>query len=64
MENMLENKHKHNGVYNNYEQQNEKDAWKKEGGNGTCSNDKQQNDLKEYVERKQKCNGGCNDCEH
>jgi len=29
MENMLEKKHKHNGVYSNYEQQNEEDARKK-----------------------------------
>jgi len=28
MENMLEKKHKHNGVYNNYEQQNEEDVQK------------------------------------
>jgi hypothetical protein len=29
MENMLEKKHKHNGIFNNYEQQNEEDVEKK-----------------------------------
>ncbi len=57
-------KHKQNGIYDNYEQQNEEDAKKEEEHNGAWSNDKQQNDSKENVERKQKCNGGCNNNEH